>query len=525
MFIEQLLADAKISITGYKPNNKKPYVINDNRPCNMEGLCEAIVKGLGVLLTTNYASMIESLVINKNIEDVLLPYLTEKFYPKTEPVVVEIPKEFENVVLNTDFETGEYFLTRDDVVLNYDAKKYGALVGIKEHQIPAQSRFIGRKYNPLSEDRIIAVDTPEGEKMTAINTYIEPKWKKEYRTDKANISLFIKFIDHLLPIEEEREYFYAWSKAALTSRAYTYLVLSGRGGNGKNTLKEVFRGLVGGHNLVDGKMSTVKERFNGQLENTKILWGDEWKFGFNEEPVLKEIQNDTISIERKGIDATRSTKIYCSMVITNNYPEHNYIAFESRKFVPLLMTKNELSDIMASDEIVALKNSGNPSAEEYDPDFVASVYKYILDRGDETRFKNLEYKGPGFYLLANSTMFKWQKFLLQVLSFIFTFEQGQGDLPQGYFKKSGWEKIHPKLNKTKMNWMDIQPYLDTSSRISGVSEFPSNLKIRTFLNSYRDANGDKVFEVGGVKEYIEDFTIKYVKDNPEIVDDEDFGGL
>ena len=131
--------------------------------------------------------------------------------------------------------------------------------------------------------------------------------------------------------------------AALFNRAYTFLILCGAGGIGKNRLKLVNKALHGHHNAIDGKKSTFTERFNSQLYDCTEAWFDELTYTMDMENVMKEIQNDTISIERKGIDATRSTKIYASSVISNNKPRDNYIAFDARKFVPLQLTNNRLS--------------------------------------------------------------------------------------------------------------------------------------------------------------------------------------
>jgi hypothetical protein len=509
--VERLLEDAKINITDYRPKNKKPYILNGNTPCSESDLSKHIFGGLGQK-AIEYPELITDLATG-NIGHLINPYLDDKFSTGTS---CELPEVYQGCQLNSDISDGEPFLTKDDIIVFMDARLYASIAGIKESEISKHSRVVGRKYMPLEKSRITEVEIKPGELAPAINTYLEPKWLGTYTDSSADVSLFTRLVNHLFPVEEERFYFYCWMKVALTIRAYTYLILSGTGGNGKNTLKEVMRALFGNTNLVDGKMSTIKERFNSQLENSRLLWGDEWKYGFNEEPVLKEIQNDYISIERKGIDATRSTRIYCSMVISNNYPEHNYIAFDSRKFVPLLMTTNELPKALSQDEISELRDKINHEQDTYDANFIASIYEHIMQTGDTEAFKNLEYKGPGFYRLANLTMFKWQKSLVEAIKEVFEYRPGSPP-PDKFFKKKNFSLLLSKKANDAIMWHDIMAAIDMSSRFTGTNEFPGNLKVHSFLKNYRDMNGLRLFEVGDIEGVMENFSIKYVL-NDEVMD-------
>lgn len=512
----KLLDAAKVTIVGHVPNRSKPYSINGGRSVDMSGLCNLLAKSLGQALY-DYPSAVKAVMFDKDLNPALEEYLEIKF-PAVEEVAQvevdtapEIPEMFRGLSLYMDPVCGTPFLVGGDGASRLNPDMYAALHGIKESQMVRNSTIMTRVYNPFDSRINCTVEMSDGAVIPAINIYQGPKWEKQYTDNNVDISLFTRLIEHLVVNEEELAYVYAWLKVAIEKRSYTYLILSGAGGVGKNILKEVLRALFGSSNLSDGKMSTIKERFNSQLDMTRIMFGDEWRFGFSEEATLKEIQNDTISIERKGVDQTRSTRIYCSMIIANNYPEHNYIAFDGRKFVPVELTKDMLPTTMASDEIALLKDKVTEDSNRWDPNFVASIYRHILEVGDESKFPNLEYKGPGFYKMANLTMFKWQKLLIEALTFLFEGEAGTAP-PERLFKKKNYTAALVLSKGGYVNWNDLHILLDTSSRNSGSNEYPGNLKVNSFLKSYRDIYGRKIFEVTDiVPGTMEDFKITYME--------------
>src|SRR5690606_21243232 len=110
----------------------------------------------------------------------------------------------------------------------------------------------------------------------------------------------------------------SWLYHSMFKRSFVYLILCGAPGTGKNRLKLVLRALHGHINTIDGKRSTLIERFNSQLADSTLAWFDELHYNMEMENTMKELQNDSISIERKGIDATRSTSIHASLIISNN---------------------------------------------------------------------------------------------------------------------------------------------------------------------------------------------------------------
>src|SRR5690606_14664466 len=136
-----------------------------------------------------------------------------------------------------------------------------------------------------------------------------------------------------------------------------------------------------------------------------LAWVDELRYDDEMENTMKELQNDSISIERKGIDTTRATKIHASIVISNNKPRANYIAFDARKFVALKIAGHRLEESMSLEEIDLLtRKVEDEKSEHFDSKFLAQIAKWIKRRGASKKWRNLEYKGPMFWTLAHTSM-------------------------------------------------------------------------------------------------------------------------
>ena len=298
-------------------------------------------------------------------------------------------------------------------------------------------------------------------------------------------------------IEEEKEFFFEWLHASLFDRAPVFLVLSGAPGNGKNRLKLLLQALHGHKNSTTGKKSTLVEKFNSQLCEGTLLWFDELTYDISMENNMKELPNDYIAIERKGVDATRLSKIYASIVITNNGLRDNYIAFDSRKFVPLQLSENRLGDSMTSDEIKTFNSKvKDPASPTYDVAFIAQMAKWIKRRGYKGTWNELEYKGPMFWKLAHSSMTVWQKKAVMLLlddKSHTPIEPG----PDGYL----WSAVTDSANRRNKDGLQRIPDLSLS---------------QAFFNRYRDIQGRVVFETKSVpKSIVGDFHVKVILDDPQ----------
>lgn len=423
--------------------------------------------------------------------------------------LVGIPEELQGLQLNCDLSAknkdDEFFLTYDDeTVSRVSGKAYIGILGLKQVDAYNMARKVIPEYLPRARPGV-AIRKTKGKEGSVFNKYIPPDWKRypnrKELPDKLPV-LFEKLVRHLFPLVEEREFFYSWLYSSMFDRAMTYLVLCGPPGTGKNRLKLVMRALHGHANATDGKKSTLVERFNSQLSDTTMCWFDELHYDMDMENVMKELQNDTIAIERKGVDATRATRIHASLIISNNKPRDNYIAFDARKFVPLQITPKRLEESMTPAEIDELtKKVENEDSSTFDIKFLAQIAMWIKRRGLNEKWPNLEYRGPMFWKLAHTSMSRWQKKAATVV--LETNPKSSGRII--YDEKKGflWSSIH-EISQRKNGDRSLQ--------------FPDFSTVKYFFDIFKDSNGKKAFKTLEVHDNImNDFYVRPLIARVEII--------
>jgi hypothetical protein len=367
------------------------------------------------------------------------------------------------------------------------------------------ARKVVPEYLPRSGTGVFSRKNLYGNEEEVLNTYIPPKWMEYAEKNRMKDSLpesFNRLVNHLFPLEIEREYLFSWIYHSLFSRSFVYLVLCGAPGTGKNRLKLILRALPGHENTIDGKRSTLVERFNSQLSDATLAWFDELSYDMEMENVMKELQNDSISIEKKGIDATRSTKIYSSLVVSNNKPRDNYIAFDSRKFAPLVISSRRLETSMDPGMIARMSSwVEDPAAPTYNLPYIARIGNWIRNHGRSDKWPHLEYRGPMFYMLAHTSMTRWQKKAVTIMT------DAEKVLP-------GRAVVDPKKG---ILWSSIQ---ELSQKKNGDRslQFPDFTTIKYFFDIFLDSKGNKAFKTESIRDDIMgDFWVKPVVGNLKIV--------
>lgn len=482
------LESAKIKITKYDPSKQKS-VFSSVGTMTLEKFSKVVLEKLG-------AKMVKYPEVIKAAHDLdLLADMMEEMSPQpAETGGIVIPPDMSGYTLNHDVtattHVREFFLTtKDEIKSDTSGRAY-----IKSCKIPpgqeydlSVSRRVIPRYRPRSPagvETLVNKRTKEEEKI--YNEYVPAEWvrwkkdnPKQWNKLPANPpTILMKALKHLIPIPEERQYLYAWIYASITARAYVYLVLCGAPGTGKNRLILILNGLHGGGNYTPGKKSTITERFNSQMSGNTLISFDEIKYDPEMINVMKEIQNDYLSIERKGVDTTKSTAIHSSMIITNNKPKDNHITFEDRKFAPLVVGSGYLGQSMSEQEIDLLSEKVDPESPGFDPRFVAQIAKWIERIGPECLKKhpNLEYRGPMFWTLAHTSMTRWQNKAISALT-----DEKVGMRP-GWVSEQGaylWSKIEQKISKRTTDHTMI---------------FPGYSSVRAFFDIFRDGEGRKAFK-------------------------------
>lgn len=514
--LDKALEQVGIRILKYDTKKARPVVLTTGN-VTVEKLLQLLHSKLGVSLL-KYRKLCDQIENPKKFESLVRLYAKKNGILKDDPTPKSTEELPDGLTLNLDISCQDrqlkFFVTNQDEVRSYiGGYTYLRMMQLKEEDAIAQARRVVPRYLPRSAQGIVKETLENGESFNIFNDYTPPEWMSYngHLPDKLP-PLFERLVNHLFPIELEREYFYCWLYASLFDRAFVYLILCGPGGTGKNRLKLVLRALHGHLNTVDGKRSTFAERFNSQLSDNTLAWFDELHYNMEMENSMKELQNDSISIEKKGIDATRSTKIYSSCVISNNKPRDNYIAFDARKFVPLQITNVRLDEVMTGEEISSLTDKVETVKKEngYDIEFVAQIGRWIEKHGRKKKWmdKNLEYKGPMFYKLAHTSMSKWQKRIAQVVL-------------SGQFKSNS--RVNYDHRKGYL-WSTLEE-VALKKQMGRGSSFPDFSTIEHFFNIFVDSEGRKAFRTAQVPgDLLGDFWVMPTRKDIHIVSENEVLG-
>lgn len=508
----EVLKKTGVSLKNLDTTKSRP-VITESGALTVSKFSERLIKLLDVE-ALNYPD-----VFKATRKESLMLGLIQKYVDRQKaanPSGLNVPKEFRGFTLNMNMAAKKhderFFITySDETVARITGDAYISICNMKLPDAVAIARKVIPEYHPRGQRGVYSQLNPfTGKKEDIFNSYTPPAWMKISKKEWVELPdrlppLFLKLIRHLIPLKKERQYFYAWLHESLFSRSFVYLVLCSPPGTGKNRLKLVLRALHGQENTVDGKKSTLTERFNAQLQEATLAWFDELKYDSDMENIMKEYQNDYVSIEKKGVDATKSSRIYTSMVISNNKPRDNFIAFDARKFAPLVLADDYLTQSMTAKEIDTLtKKVSDQSSPEFDPLFLAQIAKWIKKNGKDrrNRWPNLEYRGPMFWTLAHTSMTRWQKRAVTLV-----LEQSKSNIKIGWDETEGgylWSTLLDRHEKRQSNKS---------------SQFPDYSSVQAFFEVFRDSKGEKAFDTKLVpgKNIMGDFWVIPLKKDTEVV--------
>lgn len=205
-------------------------------------------------------------------------------------------------------------------------------------------------YNPF-EKSLLYSDKNSGERF--FNNYEPPFWERANFFQNGNLpvaaseppELIKQFLIHLVDGDlMSYEYILDWMSQALLGRNLTILTAIGEEGVGKGTLAKLLSHLVGSSNFVKVRADVFKKSFNAPLENKRIVFIDEAALkGQEEYNRIKDVVNDEIELEKKGIDAY-TVKNYASFFLASNDNNAIQPSPGDRRFSIINMTKTKLKD-------------------------------------------------------------------------------------------------------------------------------------------------------------------------------------
>ncbi len=496
--LSDALNEINLKILKYDPAKQRPVATDRWGTINVEKFAKTLTGELGKRLK-KYGDLFDAVHDMGLMSEMIQEHAKAK-HVFSAPIEIEIPPELAGLTLNCDMtakgrDTDKFFMTHADETLSPISGEFYLMVNqMNMAQAVGAARKVIPEYLPRDKQGISKKTTGDGKEYPAYNKYVPPFWTKcgDKLPDELP-PLFKKLVRHLFPLPLEREYFFAWLHSSMYKRSFVYMILCGAPGTGKNRLKLVMRALHGHINTIDGKKSTLVERFNSQLSDSTLAWFDELHYDMDMENMMKELQNDSISIERKGVDATRATRIYASLVISNNKPRDNYIPFDARKFAPLKIADTRLETSMTPAEIndLTLKVEDQTSP-HFDIKFIAQIARWLKKHGKSDKWPNLEYRGPMFYMLAHTSMSRWQKKAATLIL----------DADPRHLGRAIYDKDKGYL------WSTVQ---ESSTKKNGDRslQFPDYTSIKYFFDVFKDGKGRKAFKTESLQENIMgDFFVK-----------------
>jgi hypothetical protein len=165
-----------------------------------------------------------------------------------------------------------------------------------------------------------------------------------------------KYFETFIPDQSCREYVFERMMMIVDDRLPVILVMNTLTGTGKGLFVEhILRHGVGVSNWVSAPKSWDKSGFNSWMGNKQLVWFDEEKVmpdgKESNTNYLKRLINDYQAIEKKGLDVNDATKVWCSMIITNNQGTKNFrLEEDNRRFSILDVGMEKLRTALGEDE-------------------------------------------------------------------------------------------------------------------------------------------------------------------------------
>jgi hypothetical protein len=216
-----------------------------------------------------------------------------------------------------------------------------------------------------------------------INIYREPEIYKTRLINPKEVSIARtkEWLSYLFSDKEQRLYVFNWIAHALTDRAKTALILSGREGTGKTTFSKLLKGLVcGGQSnpygyFCKGRLHARATRFNEEYNVARILFFDEYKLSTADQvDFIKELVEDDQSREGK-FQARKTVSNTLSVLLCNNSPWNIKIPpATGRKMSVLDLPIDKMTDVFDSKFIAGLHK------ELESPECLAKIYHTLKDK-------------------------------------------------------------------------------------------------------------------------------------------------
>lgn len=271
-------------------------------------------------------------------------------------------------------------------------------------------------YNPTLPRITMSVDPAFAAEVTVLNTANLPYWKlSKFANVPGRLSGFIeKLFLHLFPIEEDREKVFDWFHHAVVKRAETVLVLCGARGTGKTSAIDILSHLVGEEHSEVASSAPLKDKFNSQFINKRLIKFEEVGFVTQDEiSKIKAWCNPKISYESKGQDA-KTVDNYSSFAFLLNNSSQLRISYSERRFSVPEVTDRDLKKAISKKELDefwgALRDREDSAIRQ-----IAEFGNWLTERVPVLRTQD-PIRGKGFWRIASLGLREWEQILIRYLA-------------------------------------------------------------------------------------------------------------
>jgi len=313
------------------------------------------------------------------------------------------------------------------------------------------------EYDPYTRQRAKLVEFKDQE-IYQFNSHIFPEWRFHEVKTPTPPQFFFSLMEHLFPTTEGRRYVYHWMRNAIFDRNQTVLLLASNMGTGKGTLADIMEQLVGEPNFQKQGEGFFQTRFNAELKNKRLVVFDEVSVGKRTKDQLKLFCNNTIPIEKKGIDVAPAVTNYASYMVMNNYVTENELLADDRRFSVPEITDIPLLDVFSEEEVNEFHKELR-----YNPEIIQQIGWWLKENGELPHWDvHIPYKKDRFFFLVKNSLKEWQKFIVDKI-------------------QSGTEE--------KYLLIDLR---DEYEELTGSKNFAGGSKVANFLSQYKELDGKVV---------------------------------
>lgn len=276
----------------------------------------------------------------------------------------------------------------------------------KKHRNDGKVLAAKFEYNPYSQE----VFRYSNNLIPYLNTYIKPDWRNvQVGVQNSIPELYEGLLKHLTCFDESPgsyNYLLDWMTNSLVSRNKTMLTLVGSQGVGKGVICDIFKCLVGKDNYYKAKDGVIKYKFNKPIKNKLIVNIDEIDIKNDSSAFdrLKDLVNDEIEIEGKGLDANNDRN-FASFVISSNRTDCIRIESDDRRFSVIQLTDVPLRTTQYIEQVT--------SGYIFNDENIALLGNFLINRKINHDMLQPFISSQRYLEIKEDSSYEWERWVLQ----------------------------------------------------------------------------------------------------------------